>query len=96
MPNPPLREPLSPWPFAGMIGLACVAFLIGATPVVIGAPWWAVVVLGVVWVVALLLAIQWFTTRPRTVVVLPVAVALVWLGTVVGGAGWLGWGVAGG
>ena len=32
-----------------MIGLACVAFVIGATPATIGAPWWAVVVLGVVW-----------------------------------------------
>ena len=52
-----------------------------------------VVVLGVVWVGAFLLAIQWFTTRPRTVVVLPVAVALVWLATVLGGAAWLGWGL---
>ena len=96
MPKPPLREPLSPWPFAGMIGLACVAFVIGATPLVVGAPWWAVLVLAVVWCVALLLAIGWFTTRPRTVVLLPVAVALVWLATVLGGAAWLGWGVAGG
>ncbi len=95
MPNPPLREPLSPWPFAGMIGLACVAFLIGATPVVVGTPWWVIVVLGVVWVVAFLLALQWFTSRPRTVIVLPVAVALVWLATVLGGAAWLGWGLAG-
>ena len=93
---PPVREPLSPWPFAGMIGLACVAFVIGATPLVVGAPWWAVLVLAVVWCVALLLAIGWFTTRPRTVVLLPVAVALVWLATVLGGAAWLGWGVAGG
>ena len=95
MPQPPVREPLSPWPFAGLIGLACVAFVICATPVVVGAPWWAVVVLGIVWVVALLLAIQWFTARPRLVVVLPVAVALVWLATVLGGAAWLGWGLAG-
>ena len=95
MPKAPIREPLSPWPFAGMIGLACVAFLIGATPIVVGAPWWAVVVLGAVWVVAFLLAIRWFTTRPRAVIVLPVAVALVWLATVLGGAAWLGWGLAG-
>ena len=47
-------------------------------------------------IVALLLAIQWFTSRPRTVVVLPVVVALMWLATVLGGAAWLGWGVAGG
>lgn len=96
MSKPPVREPLSPWPFAGMIGLACVAFLIGATPAVVGTPWWVVVVLGAVWLLALLLAIRWFTARPRTVVVLPVAVALVWLATVVGGAAYLGWGLAGG
>ena len=77
-----------------MIGLACVAFLIGATPLVVGAPWWAVLLLGVVWVVALVLAIQWFSTRPRTVVVLPLAVALLWLATVLAGAAWLGWGAA--
>ena len=88
---PPVREPLSPWPFAGMIGLACVAFLIGATPVVVGTPWWVVVVLGVVWVVAFLLAIQWFTTA-RGRVVLPVGVTLVWLVTILAGAAWLGWG----
>ena len=94
MPTPPVREPLSPWPFAGMIGLACVAFLIGATPEVVGTPWWVVLPLGVVWVVALLLAIQWFTARPRAVVVLPVVVALVWLATILAGARWLGWGLA--
>ena len=81
MEKPPIREPLSPWPFAGMIGLACVAFCIGATPLVVGAPWWAV----------LLLAIGWFTARPRAVALLPVAVALVWLATVLGGATYLGW-----
>ncbi len=94
MPKQPVREPLSPWPFAGMIGLACVAFLIGATPVVVGAPWWVVLLLGAVWLVALVLAIGWFTTRPRAVVLLPVAVTLVWLATVLGGAAYLGWGLA--
>ena len=79
-----------------MIGLACVAFLIGATPVVVGTPGWVVVALGAVWVVAFLLAIRWFTKRPRTVIVLPVVVALVWLATVLGGAAWLGWGLVGG
>ncbi|MCF6379186.1 hypothetical protein L2K70_16360 [Nocardioides KLBMP 9356] len=96
MPTTPVREPLSPWPFAGVIGLACVAFLIGATPEVVGTHWWVVLPLGAVWVVALLLAIQWFTARPRTVVVLPVVVALVWLATILAGARWLGWGLAGG
>ena len=91
VPDPATREPLSPWPFAGLVGLACVAFLIGATPVVVGAPWWAIVLLAVVWVVALLLAIGWFTTRPRAVALLPAAVAVLWVATVVGGARFLGW-----
>ena len=87
----PLREPLSPWPFAGLVGLACVAFLIGATPVAVAAPWWAVTLLALLWVAALLLAITWFTTRPRAVALLPAVVALVWAATVVGGARFLGW-----
>ena len=36
------------------------------------------------------------TIHLSIVVVLPVVVALVWLATVLGGAAWLGWGVAGG
>ena len=91
MPTPPVREPLSPWPFAGMIGLACVAFVIGATPLVVPAPWWAVALLVLLWVAALLLAIGWFTRRPRTVVAIPVVLTLVWFATVVGGARYLGW-----
>jgi hypothetical protein len=85
------RPPLSPWPFAGLVGLACVAFLIGATPIAVGAPWWAITLLVVVWLVTLLLAIAWFTTRPRAVAAIPVVVALVWLGTVLAGARYLGW-----
>lgn len=73
------------------MGLACVAFLIGATPVAVGAPWWAIALLALVWVAALLLAIAWFTARPRAVVLIPLAVAVVWLGTVLGGARFLGW-----
>jgi hypothetical protein len=91
VPPPTVREPLSPWPFAGLIGLACVAFFIGATPVAVGAPWWAIAVLAVVWLGALLVAIAWFTTRPRAVVLLPVLVALLWLVAVLGGARYLGW-----
>ena len=91
VPGPPLREPLSPWPIVGLIGLTSVVFLIGATPIAVGAPWWAISVLVVVWLVALLLAIAWFTTRPRAVAVIPVVVALVWLGTVLAGARYLGW-----
>ena len=91
MPSPPVREPLSPWPFAGLIGLACVAFVIGATPVAVGAPWWAIALLAVVWLGALLVAIAWFTTRPKTVVLLPLALLALWLLVVLGGARYLGW-----
>jgi hypothetical protein len=73
------------------VGLACVAFLIGATPVAVGAPWWAIALLALVWVAALLLAVGWFTARPRAVVLIPLAVAVVWLATVIGGARFLGW-----
>ena len=91
MPQPPVREPLSPWPIAGLVGLACVAFLIGATPVAVGAPWWTIALLSLVWLGALVLSIQWFTQRPRTVAMVPVVVALLWLATVLGGARFLGW-----
>jgi hypothetical protein len=76
---------------AGLIGLACVAFLIGATTVAVGIPWWALVALALVWLAALGLALAWFTRRPRAVAVLPVAVALVWFLTVVAGARYLDW-----
>ena len=91
MPPSTVREPLSPWPFAGLVGLACAAFLIGATPIAVGAPWWAIVLLVLVWLAALVLAIAWFTTRPRTVALLPAVVVFVWLATVVGGARFLDW-----
>ena len=88
---PSARPELSPWPFAGLIGLACVAFLIGATTVAVGAPWWAITALAVVWLVALVLAIGWFNTRPRAVALIPVVVALTCFATVIGGARYLGW-----
>lgn len=74
-----------------MVGLACVAFLIGATPVAVAAPWWAIGLLALLWCGALLLALAWFTTRPRAVVVLPAVVAAAWLATVLAGASYLDW-----
>ena len=68
-----------------------MAFLIGATTIAVGAPWWAIAALAVVWLVALVLAISWFGTRPRTVALIPVLVAVVWFATVVGGARFLDW-----
>ena len=74
-----------------MIGLACVAFLIAATTVAVGAPWWAIAALAAVWLAALVLAISWFGTRPRTVALIPLVVAVIWFATVVGGARFLDW-----
>jgi hypothetical protein len=91
VPTPPVREPLSPWPFAGIIGLACVAFVIGATPVAVAAPWWAIALLALLWCAALRLSVAWFTRRPKAVAFIPVALALAWFATVVGGARYLGW-----
>ncbi|WP_210441490.1 hypothetical protein [Nocardioides xinjiangensis] len=88
---PARRTPISPWPVAGLVGLACVAFLIGATSVAVAAPRWAFAGLALVWLVALALAVAWFVRRPRTVALLPVVVAVVWFATVVGGARYLGW-----
>jgi hypothetical protein len=76
----------------GLVGLACVAFLIGATRLAVPAPWWAVTLLALLWLVALLVAIAWFTARPRAVALLPAVVALAWVATVVGGARFLEWG----
>ncbi len=91
MRDPGPSIPLSPWPFVGLVGLACAAFLIGATPVAVGAPWWAITLLALLWLAALVLAISWFTTRPKAVALLPVVVALAWLASVVGGARFLDW-----
>ncbi len=73
------------------MGLACVAFLIAATPLAVGAPWWAITLLALLWLGALLLAIAWFTTRPKAVALIPLVLILGWLGTVVGGARFLDW-----
>ncbi len=77
-------EKASPWPFAGMIGLACTAFLIGASLLL--APWWLVVLLAVVWLAALVLAVRWWTPHPRRLPALAAGVAVVWLVAVVGQA----------
>ncbi len=43
------------------------------------------------WLVALVQSLRWFTRRPRTVVLLPVLVALVWFVTIVAGSRYLDW-----
>ncbi len=91
MPTSTIREPISPWPVAGLVGMACVGFLVAVTVGPLGVPWWAVLGLTVVWLVALVQSLRWFTRRPRTVVLLPVLVALVWFVTIVAGSRYLDW-----
>lgn len=89
LPRPPERPRASPWPFVGMIGMACVLFLIGAS--LLATPWWVVGALVVVWVVGLVVAGSWWSRRPSWVPWVPLVVAVVWFGTVAGGAAVLGW-----
>ncbi len=89
IPGPPERSRVSPWPFVGMIGMACVLFLILAGVLV--APWWVVALLGVVWVVALLVAVAWWSDHPTWVPWLPLALVLLWFATVAGGAAVFDW-----
>ena len=78
------RTKLSPWPFVGMGGLACVLFLDAASSVF--APWWVVAPLIVVWLALFVLACRWFTPHPRRVLWAAVAGVAVWfVVTVVGG-----------
>ena len=76
--------------FIGMAGMAMVLFLILASGAVI--PWWGIVALTLVWVGALVQAARWFMTRPGRVLALPVAMLVLWLAVLMGGAVWLGWG----
>ncbi|MCD6639998.1 MAG: hypothetical protein LT071_08810 [Nocardioides sp.] len=91
MPDAAPRAPISAWSISGLVGLAGVLFLIAATRVAVGMPWWAVALLVLAWLVSLVLALAWFSRRPRAVAALPVVLGLVWFATVVAGARWLGW-----
>lgn len=77
-------EKASPWPFVGMVGIACTAFLIGASVLI--TPWYVVVGLAVVWVCALWVAIRWWTPHPHRLPWLAVGTALVWFAVVLGHA----------
>ena len=48
-----------------MIGLACVFFLLAATPTVVAAPWGVTALMLLVWVAALVQGCRWFVRRPR-------------------------------
>lgn len=90
IPDPPRLSRASPWPFVGMIGMACVFFLIAAS--LLTTPWYVVVALLVVWAAALVLATRWWTPHPARLPWLPVVLAVVWFGTVAGGAAVFDWG----
>ena len=89
LPGPPQRPRASPWPFAGMIGMACVFFLIAAS--VLTSPWYVVAALLVLWVGALVVAMSWWSSHPTWVPWLPAGVLVLWSASVVGGAFVLGW-----
>ena len=80
---------VSPWPFVGMAGMACVFFLYAASGLV--APWWAVVVLLVIWALALFVATAWWRLHPTWVPWIPVALAVLWFAVLNAGGAWLGW-----
>lgn len=76
----PGRAEVSPWPFVGMAGMACVLFLDLAS--LLFAPWWAVVLLVVAWVVLFVVAVAWWTLHPRWVPGVAVAALALWAGFV--------------
>jgi hypothetical protein len=92
--NPPRRQPsrptpppapprISPLPFAGMIGLACVLFLDLASLAVVD--WWVVALLVLVWLLLLLIAFAWWTPHPHRLPWLAVTGAVVWVLVVIVG-----------
>ncbi|MDP3891605.1 hypothetical protein [Nocardioides sp.] len=82
---------VSPWPFVGVGGLACVFFLYAATPTIVDAPWWAVALLLLVWLAFFISACRRFTTRPVYVAVLPLVAFVLWFAAVLIGGRVLGW-----
>ena len=84
-PPPPPLDKASPWPFVGMIGVACVGFLIGAGALL--TPAYVVVTLSLLWIATLGLAIRWWTPHPRRLPWLPLGLAVVWFIAVLATAG---------
>jgi hypothetical protein len=76
--------------FIGMAAMAMMLFLILASGVVI--PWWGLALLTAVWLVAVVRGAQWFMTHPGRVLALPVAMLVLWLAVLYGGAMLLDWG----
>jgi peptidoglycan/LPS O-acetylase OafA/YrhL len=84
-PTPPPAPPrISPLPFAGMVGLACVLFLDLASGLVVA--WPVVVVLVVAWVVLFVMACAWWTPHPERLPWLGAVAFGIWLVVVIGGS----------
>jgi hypothetical protein len=86
---PRRNEPVSPWGFVAMGGLACLLF--GYVASLIAVPWGAVAALIVVWLVLFALAIRWFTPHPVRSAWLVVVGVVVWFGWLALGAAVWGW-----
>ena len=84
-PTPPPAPPkISPLPFAGMIGLACVLFVDVASLVVVD--WWVVVLLLLVWGAIFLVSLAWWTPHPGRLPWLAVLGFGLWVLIVIGGS----------
>lgn len=70
------EQPVSPWPFVGMAGMACAFFLYAASVLLL--PWWAVALLVVAWVAMFLVACAWWTLHPTWVPAVAVAAVVLW------------------
>jgi hypothetical protein len=75
--------------FIGMIGMACVLFVILASGLV--APLWAVLLGALVWLMFFVVGARWFMTHPWRVATLPVMLVVAWVGAVTAGAAYLDW-----
>lgn len=81
---PTRRAPLSPWPFVGIGGLACLGFLYGGSLIFL--PWWVVAILYVLWLPLMVTGTRWFAVRPKGVIWLAVAGVVTWLVAVLAAA----------
>ena len=86
----PSRSPAaSPWPFVGMVLMACAFFLYAASGLV--APVWGVVVLMLVWLALFVVCCAWWTPHPRRLPFVAVGAIVLWFAVVTAGGAWLGW-----
>ena len=76
--------------FVGMAGMAMMLFIILASGTVL--PWYAIAALTVVWLAAMVVGTRWFLRHPTRVLLLPLVMALLWLGVLMGGVLLFEWG----